>query len=374
MVIRKLLAFALVVAIIPLAFVAIVATQARSLLTHPQIVLDVLEEQQLYDGIYDVVDDGLQGVVEDPLADVPLLTKEDIVPALRAIITPIWLRAQVESVVLGFADWFSGNDRDFVLPIDLQSLKSPLVATIKNLMDDKASTLPSCTVLELRVGAISLNDISCIPQGFDAGLVTDAVENFVGPYLDAFPEDADLLTVVAALGVQQAGTVADNEGMRIEEVTGLFSGNVSAQVLEERADILRQLGEYRDVYHRYRNGLYVLWTVVAVLCAFIVLLLFNTLRSAARILGLMALAEGLLVGAVYAGMRFFAPFVFANVVKVDLQNQSAAMLVKDFLIALFAAVGKPFGTIVGTLLLAGIVLFVVASILPRAKKKEEKKI
>ena len=137
-------------------------------------------------GIYDiVVDKALDSAAKNAGQDNSLPIDDPAVrTALKKALPPSQIQTWVEQLIDGTYGWLNSNDANPTFKLDFSGTKQNISDALGDYAVQRAQTLPTCTIQQLRAlqasgGKIDAFQATCIPQGFDINTLRTTVQSQV---------------------------------------------------------------------------------------------------------------------------------------------------------------------------------------------------
>jgi hypothetical protein len=296
---RRTLTIPLIVVFVILFIAVLLITQVNSTVGNPKFYNDQLRRVDIYNFVYDeVLPAALDDIETDDSSDIPIglaAIDDEIIAAVREILPPEWLQAQVESAANEIIPYLLGDTEHFTYILVLKDRVEAAADVIKAdiihgtafdsiyddgisyLADELSSELPEMTKEELEDELRSL-----LPQDWVVWQLESAIDAVV-PYMTGdsshFTITIDLEPgyigdlVLELLGVGEALTFTDadlvnsldSEGQQIlEDVRHWIASGYTVTETDLREAISPtdpELESFDDVRHWVGTGRTWLWTL-----------------------------------------------------------------------------------------------------------------
>jgi hypothetical protein len=193
----------------------------------------LLRESDAYESVYQsliepMVAESFGDSIELPYGMV--LTKEEIISAMREVAPPSWIQAQAERIIDDAAPYLKGESSGFATEISLVDNKRVAVQVVRDTaarkLRERLYSLPACTDQspEDIIQAGLRGEIVCVPRNINVEALANEVGGEVSliaerSIIDTVPDriaftEADLKETLTQAGVEDSGVLL--EGLRIQ--------------------------------------------------------------------------------------------------------------------------------------------------------------
>lgn len=126
-----------------------------------EVVKGWFKDSSLYDNLQE---QAVSATIDSLEEETALLNSETIAPALKAALTTDFIREQTEATLDSAYDWMSGYNSQPQLIIDLSSRKDAFYAQLRQTIEPKIQSLPTCTAFDDQ-NTESVTQLRCLPVG-----------------------------------------------------------------------------------------------------------------------------------------------------------------------------------------------------------------
>ena len=142
--------------------------------SNPETVQGALKQSGAYDKIVDIVLDSSSEQNNDPTAK-ELLDDPEIRDIAKQAFSPDLLERSSNDFVQGIYDWLDGETEQLQFSVDLSSAKATLTDKLSSYAEERAASLPTCTIAQLQTVDLSgdLLNLPCLPPGITASQIGD---------------------------------------------------------------------------------------------------------------------------------------------------------------------------------------------------------
>lgn len=280
---KKFLAVILIILFIILTPAAIVLHSVRTVILDPEIIKQELVDAGAYKAAIDLTAEELQS--QSGLFDevIPFLTSEDIVDAIRSVISPTQLQTQVESLIDQFFVWLDSSDdiRDIELIVSLGEVKTRTESIVVTTLEAQFNELPICSPVQFNADVSEfdnqhIDEIGCRPSEITFG---DMIQDInISSLLDEIPDEINIIELLS-----EGEKVADEQ----------FKEGSPVSVSTE--DIFNQLNNARDRLSQATRLLQTFLIVILLIFLFIGVLSTRTVKAFFSWTGFPLLIVGLIL-------------------------------------------------------------------------------
>lgn len=140
--------------------------------SNPETVQGALKQSGAYDKIVDIVLDSSSEQNNDATAQ-QLLNDPEIRDIAKQAFSPDLLERSSNDFVQGIYDWLNGQTEQLQFSVDLSSAKTTLTEKLSSYAEERAASLPVCTLAQVQTVDLSGNLLSlpCLPPGITASQI-----------------------------------------------------------------------------------------------------------------------------------------------------------------------------------------------------------